>query len=95
MKEKCVEIPYAGKFMLLDENTFRFMPTLELLTSGPFKLVENEHNIPPLSKYSARFSSSHKLSLSHLSKLCTIDPKTCVSILKSAFSRFVRQSRSN
>ena len=67
IREKCVEIPYAGKFVLLDESTFRFMPTLELLTTGPFRLVENENNVSPLSKYSARFSNYHKLSLSQLS----------------------------
>ena len=54
---KCIEIPYAGKFLLINEATYRFMPTLELLTTGPFKLLENENNVSPLSKQSIRFTN--------------------------------------
>lgn len=57
LKVECVEIPFAGKFLLLDEATIRFMPTLELLTTGPFKLLENDYNVSPLSKQSARFGN--------------------------------------
>ena len=39
MSKKCIEIPYAGKFMLFNETTISFMPTLELLTNGHFQLV--------------------------------------------------------
>lgn len=67
-KVKCVGIPYAGKFLMLEEGTYRFMPTLELLTTGPFKLLENENNISPLSKQAVRFSNHQKLSLNQLSK---------------------------
>ena len=38
MRDRCVEIPFAGKFLLIGDgqSVIRFIPSLELLTSGPF-----------------------------------------------------------
>ncbi len=93
LRDKCIEIPYAGKFLLVDETTIRFMPSLELLTSGRFQFTENENNVSPFSKTSARFYNSQKISLSRISLLCGIDAETSVRYIKNEFLRFVKQSR--
>lgn len=90
LRFKSVVIPYAGKFQIKEENSFRFIPTIEFLTSGPYKLIEDEFNVGPLSRKSAKFQSSPKLSLSQISKQSAVNIETCIEIIKGAFSKFQR-----
>jgi hypothetical protein len=45
---RTVEIPFLGKFVIKESRAL-FMPNLEFITAGHFKLEENGANISPLS----------------------------------------------
>ena len=87
-KNRCVELPYLGKFCKL-ESTVSFMPSLNFLGACKVRLIESETLVLPLSKASQRFLTAKPLSLTYISAVCQLDRESTAANLRSIVSEFI------
>jgi len=75
-QEQSVDFQLFGRFIYRSHNeAVMFVPTLELLEKGSFKLVQNNSNISPLNKACPQKHCT-KLTLALLSQLTALPKQT-------------------
>jgi hypothetical protein len=95
INDKCVDLPFAGKFRKGANQSVTFLVALDLLASGRFKFAESQYNVSPMSKSALRFHVSEALSLTAVSAAANIDRDSASSIIKMIFTQFVKLARSH
>ena len=101
-KGRTVDVPFAGKFKKVTDSEsalaaytefkdqYSFIPHLDFISSGHFRLGENKFNISPFSKAAKSFQSNVvTVSLTSIAAVCGFDRETVASHVKSVFTKFV------
>lgn len=91
-QHRSVEVPFLGKFVNKDGQAM-FMPALEFVTAGHFRLEENLQNVSPLSKLAQRFAGSQVISLTSVSASCGTDREQTAQWIKRILTEFIKVAR--
>ena len=101
-KGRVVDVPFAGKFKKVRDSSapsaayedmkdqYAFLPQLDFVASGHFKLGENLFNVSPFSKAASGFQSNVvTVSLTSIAAVCGHDREAVAQSVKSVFTKFV------
>jgi hypothetical protein len=85
---KTVDFPILGKFVSRNNEEIIFVPSLEFLDGGRFKLLEDDNNISPLSNCVPKTYVS-KLSLAEISSEAGVSQHVLMKVFKDIIQKFV------